>query len=225
MQKCQLQRFIYSSASSYQLMTAKHKHTQLLLQLLSRHQPKTGPKTSRKLNFPAVGGARCAQSSIIGGAMSKKARIQNSEVDFIVNILTCVALKKKGGEYLWSFFKAVLAEMEQRGNSRSVWRDSSSSAHPRHSRQGPSGAASSQSRSVCTNTRNTTKAAAHPCKQWAGQSQEPEGGLALRGSSERSQVLHNKSFIAVGTRDEGMSGCVGASGLFVKHNNAAKVRL
>lgn len=107
---------------------------------------------------------------------------------------------KKGGEYLWSFFKTVLAEMEQRGNSRSVWRDSSSSARPRHSRQGPSGAASSQSRSVCTNTRNTTKAAAHPCKQWAGQSQEPEGGLALRGSSERSQVLHNKSFIAVGTR-------------------------
>lgn len=55
------------------------------------------------------------------------------------------------------------------------------------------------------------------------------GGLALRGSSERSLVLHNKSFIAVGTRarprNEGMSGCVGASGLFVKHNNAAKVRL
>lgn len=72
-------------------MTAKHKHIQLLLQLLSRHQTKTGPKTSRKLNFPAVGGARCAQSSIIGGAMSKKVQIQN----FIVNILTYVALNRE----------------------------------------------------------------------------------------------------------------------------------
>lgn len=45
LQKCQLQRLVDSSVSSYQLMTAKHKHSQLLLHLLSRHQPKNIAQT------------------------------------------------------------------------------------------------------------------------------------------------------------------------------------
>lgn len=58
-------------------------------------------------------------------------------------------------------------------------------------------------------------------------SRSPRGTALLRGSSERSRVGHNKSFIPVGTRahprNDGVSGCVGASGLFVKHSNAVKV--
>lgn len=63
----------------------------------------------------------------------------------------------------------------------------------------------------------------------ANNRQDSSRSALLIGSSGRSQVAHNKSFIAVGTRahprNDGMSGCVGASGLFVKHNNAVKVRI
>lgn len=51
LQKWQLQRLVYSSVPSYQLIKAKHKHSQLLLHLLSRHNPKTGRKRTRKLIF------------------------------------------------------------------------------------------------------------------------------------------------------------------------------
>lgn len=163
LQKWQLQRLVYSSVPSYQLIKAKHKHSQLLLHLLSRHNPKTGRKRTRKLIFPAVGGARCTQDFIISRVMPKKVGMQNSEVELHENTVNYVGLNREGNT--GGALSKPCSQKWSKDDLHSVWRDSFSSAHPRHSRQGPSGAASSQSRSVCTNTRNTTRGAAHPCKQ------------------------------------------------------------